>query len=440
MKSIKVGRERITFRDIIVLLIFCSIYVIAVKLILSEYYFVYSEPIISYEKSFSLFKLPLCFLVIIALYIFTLSINTTNKINDYSIKILFILYTVPTIMSYCLFQYAHILEFWLISICYWLSLCLCSKYLILDFRKTKYTIKSQKLWCGITILLLIWGIVYFFSKIQGFRFSLSLSNVYDTRQKFKDSSNDWMVFFKTALGEFICPCFVVYSIEKKSYIKMVISILLQIALFSLAKDKIFLLLILMAIVFGFFGKKICKSFHLCLGIGMGGVACLNIIAIWGIMQNLIFNIFVRRFFVIPSWLNYLYFDFFFSSSKIGWKQDTFLIDKLFTPVYTENVPELISKQYFNNAVSNPNAGMLAEAYSRFGILGIVIYPILIVMLFNIFNYFFKDSSDSVKLTVSFSLAIILCNDVITSTSFVMSITIVLLCSFIFKEEKTKFHA
>ena len=230
----------------------------------------------------------------------------------------------------------------------------------------------------------------------------------------------------STLGLFYCP---------KKIVNILICLILQIAVFSFAKDKTYLFDLFIAIILGIFGKRAFNNSRRYFNMGILVFSGINILAILGLYSNFLFNIITRRIMVVPSWLNYLYFEFFCYNENLWWRQDVFLIDKLFSAPYNNSAPVLISKKYLNGMVANPNAGFLAEAYTQFGILGIVIYPILIAILLNLINYFYKNATAETILMISFSLAFSLSNDTIMSTSFVATMVIICLYSSLFQKNK-----
>lgn len=415
---------------IIIVFLFCVIYVIGVNELLAPYYYVYNTPVISYEKDFSIIRFIICVFVSEILFLYTNSVNSKRVIVDYTLRFVYIIFCLPTIMSFCLFNHQYFFPFFISVIAYWLFLCMMCKHINFVLRLKIKSFKIKEYIRDIICLIIFGSFIFFIvSNSKNFTLSIGLDNVYEKRAMFKEGTTDLIVFLKTAFGGFIFPCGVVESIKTKKRCMTFIFTIFQIIMFSLARDKIYLFLLILSFMFGGFYKKSINLYKLqnYIFAGIGGLIILGLL---NVSQNFIFNIFIRRFFVVPSWLNYIYYEFFFTNEKIGWKQDTFLIDKFFSPVYSSAVPTLIGNHYFNNKVVNPNAGMFAEAFSRFGYFGIIIYPILISIMLVIIDHCYKRSSIEVKIFLSGCLSISMANDVITSTTFVIVLLIVM-CSAVF---------
>ena len=92
--------------------------------------------------------------------------------------------------------------------------------------------------------------------------------------------------------------------------------------------------------------------------------------------------------------------------------------------------------YFNYIEGNPNAGMFAEAISRCGYAGIIVYPVLLGFVIMLIERFYKDAKKEIKVILAVCLAMSVSNDVITSTSFVVVVLMILLGSKFFNQSKS----
>lgn len=411
--------------------VFCIVYAFAVTRLLTDSYMVYATPVISYEKHFSAAKMIACILILDFLYVYLEMLDLEEGIIKYVVKTLFLIYCVPMVMSYSLYEHNNFFSFLIFFILYWMILCLASKTIRFEIKTHNKVglsnILVERILYACSVILIVAYIVH---EIPNFSLSISLEDVYEYRSSYKQNANYYTTVIKSAFGLFICPAMIVQSLRSKRKIVSILYIVLQVALFSMAKDKSYLLLLIICLVIGLMPNLKEYDFYLSGAVWISVVFC--IIAMAGILSNLLFNIFIRRFYETPAWINYLYFDFFSAHKKIWWRQDTFLIDKLFSPVYQDSVPSLIAKNYFSNLVANPNGGMFAEAYSRCGVFGIIIYPVLFAILLNFLHQRFKNANKEVVYIISIAFSMAVCNDVITSTSFVLSMVILMIYATMFK--------
>ena len=432
-RTIQFGYARFKLWHIPALLFFSLVYVYAVNRVLLPSYYVYTARIIDYNKAFSPEKMLVALVLVVLMFFATMCVNTENLILNGVIRTLFYIYCAPMLLSYCLFEGESYERMIFLFVIYWTVLCFTGAFL--SFALPKFGIKifnnrkyERYVMAGLFLLML----AYLILKMPSFSLSLSIDNVYETREAYKKNASDLTTFFKSTLGTYICPAMIAFLFRRRKYVFGAGFCVFQVALYSMANDKFYLLMLAAGIAIGLSG--FIKEFETYLYLAVVGISLCNLAAVHGYLVNFIFNIFVRRFFILPAWLNYLYVSFFSHREVIGWSQDTFLIDRFFSDTYPMSVPGLISARFFKGQVANPNAGMLAEAYSRFGFAGLFIYPLLLVMLIGMIGYFYRETPDEVKYVISIALAVALGNDVITSTSFVFIILIVIVFSLLLRAD------
>lgn len=422
------------------MIIWCVIYVLSVNIILSEYYLAGITPVVPYYKSFSILRLLICILIIEALYILTRIFKCDKQFSENIKWLLYIMFVIPMVMSYSLFEQQYSLEFLIYGVTYWIIFLLLLQYcnfrFVLGFNlKAKIgEIVYRILVIGITGIL-----VFFIVKSLGdVSISLSLQDVYTTRAWFKEHGNFTLTVLKAVLGAYVCPCMIVSSFSKRRYFSGIVFMLFEIVMFSLAKDKSYLMLLFMSAVIGIFGNFFICDEDECvptlsrqtdtswLSKAYIVLSGLNVLALLDVAQNFIFNVFTRRAFVMPIWLQYVNYEFFYDKPKIWWRQDSFLIHKLFTPVYPQSVTDLIANEYFGGWVGNPNCGLVGEAFNRCGYWGVFIYPFLLVVLIRILEPFFQKMTKRMQFIICFVFSSSILNDVITSTVFVASMLILVI--------------
>jgi len=431
--AVKVGEN-------LCVLLFCVAYVVSVCVILPPNMMNGEKIVSSFSKSFSLLKTMLSIVTVFLLkYIMTCVVRRDGTVTYYTLRILFFLYEIPVVLSFGLFEHDNFTVFIVSQVIYWILICLCAGIFgnirpIRFLRRTGYeTGKGVRL---VLVGILLCGLFMSIRRIGGFSFSLSfLDGVYSARAYYKENTSDLVTFFKTAIGAYLCPCLIVFYCVRRKKGFVAAATLIQLFFFSLAKDKIYLFLIPIAYVVGLLGRRLAARFNTYLHAGYLLYAGALTIAILGAFRTLIYTLVTRRMMVVPAYFSYVYYDFFTKNPPIWWRQDTFLIDRFFSPVYTRSVPLEISHVCFADLEGNPNAGMFAEAFSRCGYLGIVIYPVLFCAMLRLVDRFYARAETEIRIMVGICLALMVSNDVITSTSFVMTMAIVLLGAVYFKKDE-----
>lgn len=426
------------YPDFPALLLLSAVYAASVKLCL-QYSGKNSAITVAMAEAaeFSELKFFICITATAILYLITEAlVKDEKRFSSYIIRFLFFIYQMPVIMSFCLFHYSNYFIFWILEMAYWINICM-----LINFTR-KYRIKfksclqikiNQKILRGILLMLVISGVLYSISKLSNFRIKYNLDGIYRIRTQFGQDASDFMTYFKSALGVYICPCFIAFYGLRKRYWHMMLFSLLQIIMFSFAGDKSILFLLPVSVAIGIFGKAIVQNFRFYLKGFYLLYTGILLLAIADIFREFIFGTLTRRLLLVPSWLNYIFYDFIADNVPIWWRQDTFLIDKLFTPVYSSSLTSQIDRVYLGSLVGNPNAGMFAEAYSRCGYAGVIIYPALMVILFRLLDQCFANIRTEIVILLAAAFSISLQNDTITSTSFVGILLLVLLGTAYFRE-------
>lgn len=439
--KIKLTTPSIKYSNYLVLILYCIVYVTTINVCLLPNLMNGQLIVIPYNKSFSLPLCVLCIFSVLILYRITeIVTDDYDSVATYTLRILFLLYQIPISMTLCLFSKDKLFKFWLLEMLYWIAICFAlylGKRIKIVLPTAFFVSDASVLFVRAALVgVLVIGIVLSIRSLGSFSFSVSLSDIYGYRRYYKENSNDLMTFFKSAVGMFLGPCLIVYYVYKRNVLLSAVFIIVQIALFSLARDKAYLFLLPIAVLLGIFGDRVVARFNSYMSYSYLLVSFFSLMATLNIMRTAIFELIIRRMFVIPSIFNYVYFCFFDSNEPIWWRQDTFLIDKLFSPVYAESVPILIANRMLNGRETNPNAGLFAEAYSRCGFLGIVIYPVLLLCVLRLIDICFKNAPTIVKIVLGGCLAVSLDNDVITSTSFVCTLAFLLLGSTYFYKQRS----
>lgn len=416
----------------------CVIYIISVNKILSEYYLAGVVEVVSYHKCFSLSKALLCFILVEGCYYLTLIFKSDNRLLENVKKLLFVIFTIPMIFSYALFKQKYSFEFMIYGFFYWVFFCFYCKYWRVKIKTAGIAWANNKIIERWFMVLLTGGLLFFMVRSLGsFKLSISLTDIYTTRTEFKESGNFVLTVFKSALGLYILPWLIVKFMSEKRYAMGIVFAFAEIVVFSMAKDKIYLLLLVFSLSISLIGKPFFENGYNWLRIALLFLSGINILALFHVAQNMIFNIFTRRFFVMPTWLQYVNYEYFYDKTKLWWRQDTFLIDKLFTPVYPRSAIEMIASDYFNGWITNPNCGMTGEAFTRCGYFGVIIYPLLLVIVIRIISYFFRNSNERMLFIFSFALSTSIANDTISSTSFVATMLVILFFAFFANKKKNE---
>ncbi len=373
----------------------------------------------------------------------------TRKYNVYFIKIfvsiLFCLYYLPVNASYSLNQvtyvYMILTTIYTVLIIHLLSvdwkdirafLHLKNKFANNSRENTccENTIVNKKKWLSIFFGALCITYIIFKIYYNGFTFNISISHdiVYSVRAQYATFLDNisgtlfaYVISLLVNLISFITPIYLLYSLVNHSVIGVIISVVTILSQYSIEAGKGMLFMVPI-IVFIFILNKLnlldFGSRLIYVGMLILIVISFCVVLIKG--SSFIYTYIIRREMYLPARLNEVYYEFFSSNKKIHWSQNTFILQNIFSDVYAEGPLDIINRLYFNGNVVSPNTGMFAEAYMHFGIIGVMMYPILLNLLAQGCALTYTKIGKCISMFVAVKLTILLTNVPMVRTDFVLS--------------------
>lgn len=352
--------------------------------------------------------------------------------------ILFYLYYIPLSSSYYLNNESF--QFLLLINVFWMILCIvCKKndfslpviHKITD-NDIENVYKSKLFRCSLVVVAVL-CILYAY-KYNGLSLTLNITNIYDARKDYIGSSSILESLLYNFGGTLFIPIAILYSLKKNRKGTLIIAILSQIAIFSIARQKGHLLIIGIVFIVYFLDKlNFISKFNLLVPYGCCGVLFLSYLECKIFSSNKIFMLLIRRMMYIPAWLNTIYYDFFFNNKLLLWSQDVFLVERLNLNRYDESILKIINDKYFMGYMSSPNTGLFAEAYMHFGIIGCVIYPLFISIVLKLLFKYASCYDRSVQLLIVISVSMSLTSLPVSSGIFCVTyLTMIIVTIFMLK--------
>ena len=99
--------------------------------------------------------------------------------------------------------------------------------------------------------------------------------------------------------------------------------------------------------------------------------------------NIFSGLFSRRLFFVPANLSYVYYEFFSFNNYAYWSNS--FLKNIITNDYPDGIPRAIAE--YMGSLGSMNNGYISSGYAQAGLLGIIIYSILIGFIFKAANYF-----------------------------------------------------
>ena len=233
---------------------------------------------------------------------------------------------------------------------------------------------------ALTIGLLSIILVLFISwKYTGLRLNLNLNNVYDIRMEARTYRLPTILQYLFEWSRSINIILLAYSLTKKKYFASICFIIAQTISFGIDGLKSSFLMTIVTLVFMIFYKEkyISKFKRICL-YGFTGISLL------GVLEKILFKtgnlieLFIRRMLILPIYLNSYYVDF-FSKNVPDFFKRSFL--RIFG--FVSSYPDLefqIGKLYLNRPLMRCNNGLISDAVTNFGTVGIIVGPLILVLV------------------------------------------------------------
>ena len=264
-------------------------------------------------------------------------------------------------------------KFVVLSYIYWLGLF--SYNLIFPKIKINANIKTNKIFVLICASLCI-AVLYVSWKFTGFRFHWGITDVYDLRFEAREYDIGTILNYIMNAANTLLPVILVYFLLKSNKIMSIILILVILLNFGIAAHKSVLFSLILAIV-GFYLFRYKRTVY--------AFVILLLINLLGVMEYvfmksyLVTSLFTNRLLLVPSLLNYQYYDF-FKNHEFDYFRQGFLRWFGVESPYTDNIAFMIGGIYSGDYEIRANNGLFSDAYFNAGFIGIVFFPLILICI------------------------------------------------------------
>ena len=295
-----------------------------------------------------------------------------------SIYMLTILSFVPT--TSILGLYGVEMRFLILMIIYWFML-FGFAYILKPFKIYWPPIKQRKYIEWFWLLLASLTIVYISGRYTGFRLHFDLVDVYGLRMEAREFGMPiWLTYINNAVNTILPVLFVLYLAEKKYKLAIFVGFIIFLS-FSVAGHKSIIFKLFLAVLAYYFFTWERKRILLK---GIIGIICISALEVFILKSGTLFSLFIRRVLFVPSQLHVAYYDFFENHELLYFRQG--LLRWLgFDSPYNMKITFLIGGHAFGNYETNANNGLFSDAYMNMGVLGIFIFPLIIVLIIYMLN-------------------------------------------------------
>jgi hypothetical protein len=356
-------------------------FVILYKITLELVYVYAISPKYQYQGfvlDFSLYKYFISSLLVLMMISPISKLYAIGNTSSVIILLISLGYFVPLSSIYALANLNN--KFFLYAFIYW--------FLMLLFQIYLPKVKSKTPRGNVLVFNLI---IFFFAAFSvimsgiftGFRINFDFSMIYDLRLEARELNVPTIVQYIQSAATMIMPIGLIYYVVKKKHILVALLIFINLLEFSFAGKKSVLFIMIVSIIVGKFYnarqfKKVITSFTL-----INFVVFIELLLRSGISD---FAKFIqRRVLFMPPLIASYYFDFFSNNELLFLRQSVLRRIGLASP-YDNPIQRLIGLYYFGSIENNANTGLVGDAFANFGWLGLIFYPLAIVLVFRFFEF------------------------------------------------------
>lgn len=223
----------------------------------------------------------------------------------------------------------------------------------------------------IAVVLFVW-IVY--AKL---RINFNISDSYVYRMEARTYSMPTIISYGFSMARGGIPLLLVYNLYQRKYLPSSILFATQIVIYFVDGTKSTLFNLATEIIaFLYLSKK--NTFVVGMTSFFAGISTTSILEYLLFGTRNVSNYIIRRLFFVPALLNYQYFDFFQKHEHDYYRQSIGILGK--SP-YDYSIAKTIGQVYYGDPQMSANNGLFSDAYANLGIIGIIVMPIIIVLVF-----------------------------------------------------------
>ena len=245
-------------------------------------------------------------------------------------------------------------------------------------------------------------------------FNLNLAKVYAYRGPAASNLPRFYGYINPWISKVIFPFSLLLAVLMRKRVQAFLSVTGSILMFGLTSHKSVLFYPFAILLFYWIASRR-KGLMFLLG-GYYLVTILSLVDYWsGIFTGWVATLMLRRVIFVPALLNFDYYDFFSQHGFVYWAQSKITFGML-SYKYSLDIPHLIGLHYFGNPAIGANTGWLGSGYANAGVIGMVIYAIIVGGILLLLDAYaqFHDKRVLIAIFVAPLLAVMVSSDLPTA--------------------------
>ena len=256
----------------------------------------------------------------------------------------------------------------------------------------------------LTLLMAITAL-YVCGRYSHFRVNFSIDQVYDLRSEAGTYNLPTILNYMFRWATWVIPFLIGYYLRKKKYLYVALLFILQIFMFGYDGMKgpfFFAVVIVLANLF--LPKIKMSSLNACFLYGFSGISVFSY-AVYVILGNYAFaQSLLNRLGLIPNIISYAYFKF-YTQYQPDYFRTSFLRYFGFKSPYS-NISYMICEWFFGYS-QGANDGLIADAVTNLGIVGIFVMPVAVAFVLRIVDMYTENFDERMAVCVALYLTLML---------------------------------
>lgn len=363
--------------------IFLVLAMILYKLLLDLSFIYYIAPKFAYEGYYieiNLYKLIESYLLLFLLsFIFKRNIS---KPSEFFILFFFSILIVPMLSIYSLQDKSR--EYLYMVLLSFMTIAITSK---ITQIKIPLIHNGRRIAVVISVLTSLFLFSWIIMRGGLSYLNFNLLKVYDFRRTigevvFPGKMGYLMIWF----GKVINPSMIAFSLWKNNKIMIALTVVLQIMFFGITAHKAMLFYPILIVFTYMFGQK--KYFGQMIPFGLASVIIVSSIYYLISGNFILLTLFVRRAIFVAPINHFKYYDTFRELGFVYFSNKTWF-PKIIEYPFDLPIPQLISLIYHGHENAWINTGFLATGYMNVGLVGMLVYSVIVGVVFRFIDYISK---------------------------------------------------
>lgn len=238
--------------------------------------------------------------------------------------------------------------------------------------------RGRKVSLYIAFVAVVFLILWYFASGAVMHFNLNFSKVYDYREQSAELANVGVLAYLNNWVYKVFSVFLIsYSLYKRNFLFFAALCATQVFFYGVSNHKaVFFTPIMIFGVWYYFRRF--NSLTI-MPVGFLLVVVGSLAAYLYLGEVMVGSLFIRRVFYVPSLLMFDYFEFFFNNQFVYWSNS--VLSSFIAYPYDVGLPHVIGE--YNGSGAGANNGFIASGYAHAGVMGVVIYSVILAYFIKI---------------------------------------------------------